>query len=178
MSEIGSLLDRWFEWHVHFGTQVARTWAPQPISEAALAKAQRKVGGPAWPDELLDMYRWSEGGYHYLLPWGTVAAAHSVSAADSYYSLNGDGEVESENPYPILISPEYPCVHVDRAGPKAGKVWANDVGDYFDTADSLTEYLEAIVYMADKNMINPAESERTLTFWDHDSRWGPPRVKS
>ena len=181
MSAVAELMDAWFAWHVHYGTVLARTWTPTPATEAEITRAVSKLGGPAWPDEVKDLYRWCNGCPHSLLPFGTLASLDSLlgsshrtgNAWEETPAEVAGPEEEFENPYALMISLEYPCIHVDRAGTRPGRVWALDCGDGWVTARSLSEYLEAVVYMAGKGMVDESESERTLVFKHHSSAWGP-----
>jgi len=184
MSDIANLMDAWFAWHVHYGTEIARSWSPTPATDTELKRAIAKLGGPAWPQEVLDLYRWGNGCPRYLLPFGTLASLDQLLG--SSWPLGNawletpvaEGpEEDFVNPYSLLISLEYPCINVDRAGEYPGRVWALDCGDGWVMADSLSEYLEAVVYMAGKGMVDEAASDRYLVFLDHSSGWGPASLR-
>ena len=179
MSDVARLMDVWFGWHVHFGTRIARSWTPSPTPDREIEEARLKLGGPGWPEEILDLYRWSDGDYSRLFPFGTFAPIESVANTmsggyeewDLFLEEEPEGEVP--NPFPLLISPEYPCIHIDRTGLTPGRMWAMDIGDFFPMANSFTEYLELCIYMAEQGQVAREESGGYLVFPYHDSRWGP-----
>ena len=178
MSQIGDLLDAWLECHIEFGTLVGREWTPQPASEQAIEDAIKSLGGPKWPDELVGLYRWAGNGCRWnLFPFGTLAPLESTAelSPDIGYQWDEAGRAEEGfvNPYPILISIEYPCTFVDREGEAPRKLWANDVGSIFEMATSLTEYVETCVRMTQANEMQRDPISWGLTFRDHDGRWGP-----
>ena len=154
MSEIAQLMNRWVGWH-------SADWKPTPTPEDVLQEAIEDAGGPPWPEELLDLYRWSNGSDHQrVLPFGTLASLELLVSSDAgirqevFLGWWVDGrEADVPHPYPLLISPEYVCIYVDRAGNNPGQVWGLDVGDLFYFADSLSEYMEGWIRMVERGEV-------------------------
>ncbi len=176
MTEMSELMDKWMDWHAHFGTRIARDWVPTPTPEAAIQAAVERVGGPPWPEEVLDLYRWSQGSSDFLFPFGTFAPLESVSGGENDLFLGYEDIPDSQipSPYSLFISHEYPCTYVDRVGQFPGQVWAMDVGDLFFFADSLLTYMEGCIRLAERGEFARDESGSYLAFADgRDSRRSP-----
>ena len=159
MTEMSKLLDRWLDWHVHYGTLLARSWTPDPAPQAAIEAAMEKTG--PWPPDLIDFYLWSDGCPYPLLPHGGW-----ISSLSRLKGATNAGSPDFDNPNGwfddtknLLIHPQYPCTFVDLTGPTRGRVWRNDVGDVGFIANSLSEHFSSLLERAEAGEFSTVESD-------------------
>ena len=148
-SEFQGVLDEYLVCHRESGA----TWLDEigpPHTEAELAAAQEQLGGPPWPSEVLDIYRWTsqvpqDVNFYEIdkfssLAWLVLDAAN-LRGASCWY----EDQPERESTVDALPLTVVPSICVDRDGDRVGRVWSFNLGDVDTRAPNLSVYFQQMI---------------------------------